>query len=347
MQCDELFEFERNKKGFTLTRYRCVDAPDITEIDIPSEYCSKPVTEIGNSAFEGAKYLRSVVIPDSIEQIGTDVFRDCTGLEEVRLPPKINYIPEFMFSGCSSLKSIDIPDGVTAINDNAFAYCVSLEELVLPASMKTIKSAACCYCTNLRSIVFQSNNVKVYTDAFGGCSVLSPETAMLSLVNDGDITAPFAYVNWQTVLRRDVFELVMKYDNFSGENTSMVFYMLFSEGLFAEYYPIMTESGWIYREENAAGFEELLSEILDGTRIDFPEVWECAELWITDRKLFGIIAAAAARRGETKGEPFPDRALLNKLIDHSAKIGRPELTAWLLEYKKRGFGFGAEDKYEL
>jgi len=139
----------------------------------------------------------------------------------------------------------------------------------------------------------------------------------------------------------------MKYDSFSETNKLVLFYMLFSEGLFADYYPIMTESGWIYREENAAGFEKLLSQILDGTRRFVTNFWECAEIWITDEKMLDGIAAASARRGETKGEPFPEMALLNKLIDHSTKLGRPDLTAWLLEYKKRRFGFGAEDKYEL
>lgn len=306
MQCDELFEFERNKKGFTLTRYRRVDDPDITEIDIPSEYCSEPVTEIGDSAFEGAKYLRSVVIPE----------------------------------------------GVTVINDNAFAYCVSLEELVLPASMKTIKSAACCYCTNLRSIVFQSNNVKMYSGTFHNCPALPPETVMLSLVPDSNISSPFVYsadvaFDWETALRRDVFELALKYDSFSEGDKSMVFYMLFFKNLFVDYYSIMTKSGWIYRDENAAGFEELLSQLLDGTRRFVTNFWECAEIWITDEKMLDGIAAAAARRGETKGEPFPEMALPNKLIEHFVKIGRPDLTAWLLEYKKRRFGFGAEDKYEL
>lgn len=347
MNCNELYEFKETEKGYTLTCYLMSDAADITDIEIPSEYRSKPVTEIGDSAFAGAKYLRSVIIPDSVLELGSEVFRNCKSLAKVKLPKNIYCIPAFAFDGCSSLKSIDLPDGVTAILDDAFVDCVSLEEIVLPKCFQNLDTSFS-GCTSLRSVVFQSEGVYVSLYAFDDCPALPPETVMRALVPGDDITAPFVYYydkgfGWWTALRQDVFELAMKYDSFSQTNKSMLFYMIFSEELFAAYYPIMHDSGWLYREENMTGFEKLLSDIFKGESKDAPKLWENMNIWVTDEKLIDGIIASAARRGEMNGE----RTFFDMLLERSVSLGKTEATAWLLEYKNREFGFDGEEKYEL
>lgn len=47
------------------------------------------------------------------------------------------------------------------------------------------------------------------------------------------------------------------------------------------------------------------------------------------------------------GDLLSDTEIVNALIDLSAKIGRIELTAWLLEHKNRNFGFDGGNKFEL
>ena len=347
MNSDELYEFKETEKGYALARYLMSNAAEITEIEIPSEYRSKPVTEIGGSAFKGAKYLRSVIIPDSVLELGTEVFRNCLSLTEVKLPKWIYCIPAFAFDGCSSLRSIDLPDGVTAILDDAFVDCVSLEEIVLPKCFQKLDTSFS-GCTNLRSVVFQSEGVYVSLYAFDDCPALPAETVMRALVPGDDITAPFVYYydkgfGWWTALRQDVFELAMKYNSFSQTNKSMLFYMIFSEELFAAYYPIMRDSGWLYREENMTGFEKMLSEILGGEFRDNPEVWENMDIWVTDEKLFdGIITQSARRPGANGG-----RTLWEKILERSVSLGKTEVTAWLLEYQKRKFGFDGGKALEL
>ena len=62
---------------------------------IPSSYQGKPVTSIGDLAFEGCSSLASVIIPDSVTSIGG-----------------------WAFEGCSSLASVIIPDSVTSIGES-------------------------------------------------------------------------------------------------------------------------------------------------------------------------------------------------------------------------------------
>ena len=55
------------------------------------------VTSIGRSAFEGCKFLTSIIIPDGVMSIG-----------------------KYAFSQCASLTSITIPASVTSIDDDVF-----------------------------------------------------------------------------------------------------------------------------------------------------------------------------------------------------------------------------------
>lgn len=347
MSFEDFCEFKETKSGYTLKKYLMKNSSQITHFEIPSEYRSKPVTAIDDSAFSGSKFLRSAVIPDAVLELGTEVFRNCPTLTEVKLPKGIYSIPAFTFDSCFSLKKIDIPDSVTAIYGDAFAYCISLEEIVLPKNFEILDA---CFgsCAILRSVVFQSKGVYVNKYAFDDCPALPAETVMRALVPGDDITVPFVYsgdegFNWRTALRQDVFELAVKYDSFSQTDKSMLFYMAFLEDLFAEIYPIMRDSGWLYRGENIMGFEKLLSDTLNGESKDNPKLWENMDIWITDEKLFDGIIASAARRGETNGE----QTFVDKLLERSVKYGKTEVTAWLLEYKNRRFGFNGGDKFDL
>lgn len=347
MNYEELYKFKKNKNGYTLESYLMKNSAEITELEIPSEYRSIPVTEIGNYAFSNAKYPRSVIIPDSVRELGSGVFMNCTSLAAVKLPKEITGIPPFMFDGCSSLKNIDLPDSVTAIHDGAFDGCEALEEVILPKNLKLLDSTFI-GCTSLRSVVFQSEvNVTPFT--FDDCPLLPAETVVLSLVPNNDITEPFISnnevpFNGIVVLRRDVFELAIKNDSLSKMSKDTIFICLFDGELFAEYYPIMRENGWLYRRANVRGFEKMLTRALFDRRYrDIPELWEHMEWWAADEKLLdGIFTLNAYKPKMNNG-----LVLWEKLLERSVKYSKTEVTAWLLEYKNRRFGFNGGDNFEL
>ncbi len=67
------------------------------DVIIPSIYNDKPVTSIGDSAFESCSSRTSITIPESVISIGDSAFK-----------------------GCRSLTSITIPESVISIGDSAF-----------------------------------------------------------------------------------------------------------------------------------------------------------------------------------------------------------------------------------
>ena len=83
-----------------------------TNVVITSQIGGKPVTEIGQYAFEAATTVESITIPDTVTKSG-----------------------EFAFQDCESLKTVNIPDSVTELSRGTFACCTSLEEITIPASV--------------------------------------------------------------------------------------------------------------------------------------------------------------------------------------------------------------------
>lgn len=105
------------------------------EIVIPNIYNGLPVIAIedyafGNSVFEDkSKYIKSIVIPDSIIQIGNSSFSYCVNLEKVIMSKKLINIGENAFSFCLKLTNIIIPQSVISIGEQAFYGCTALESI--------------------------------------------------------------------------------------------------------------------------------------------------------------------------------------------------------------------------
>lgn len=108
------YEYQVQGDGVAITSYKGKD----TVVEIPSEIRHRPVTEIGDYAFDRYDSLTEVTIPDSVTKIG-----------------------EGAFQGCSNLTEVTIPDSVTEIGKYAFAYCLNLEKISLPAYCKAADAA--------------------------------------------------------------------------------------------------------------------------------------------------------------------------------------------------------------
>ena len=122
LPASEGLEFELNSDK---TSYAVVDISCCTDTNvvIPSQYNSLPVTRISYQAFNYCSSLTSIVIPDSVTSIGDWAFLGCEKLTCVTIGDSVTSIGGEAFESCSSLTSIVIPDSVTAIDDYAFDGC--------------------------------------------------------------------------------------------------------------------------------------------------------------------------------------------------------------------------------
>ncbi len=108
----------------------------LSEVEIPSTYNGKPVTEIMMSttlfiteALEGGCKIKKITIPDSVTSIGDSAFKYCENLESITLPDGVTSIGEKAFMYCENLESITLPEGVTSIGYGAFSSCESLADV--------------------------------------------------------------------------------------------------------------------------------------------------------------------------------------------------------------------------
>ncbi|MDY3862215.1 MAG: leucine-rich repeat domain-containing protein [Ruminococcus sp.] len=132
-------------KTLTLTQYK----GSAVDIQVPSEYDGKPVTEIENSVFR-SQDIKSVSIPSSIKKIGNRAFSDCQKLEKVELAEGVEYIDTFAFSYAFALKEIKLPSTLKTIGQYAFTAC-AMEEVKIPEGVEEIGAFAFYQCENLKT----------------------------------------------------------------------------------------------------------------------------------------------------------------------------------------------------
>ena len=100
------------------------------------------VNEIGFRAFFMCEAIESLVIPDSVYDIKDAAFADCSSLKKIVLPNSINNLGHELFQGCISLESITIPQSVVCIREHALGYCKSLKKITIPQSVSLIEEEA-------------------------------------------------------------------------------------------------------------------------------------------------------------------------------------------------------------
>ena len=87
----------------------------------------RPLTTIGNGAFDGCSSLSSITLPTGVTSIGENAFRSCSSLSSITLPTGVTSIGNRAFYGCSSLSIITLPASLTSIGNYAFIGCSSLK----------------------------------------------------------------------------------------------------------------------------------------------------------------------------------------------------------------------------
>ena len=163
-----------------------ISPPPTGAVTVPSMLGGKPVTGIGDYAFEGCGALTSVTIPAGITRIGKWAFHDgeCNVSSFLVLSGSTSFkvVDGFLLSydgtvlvACPSAKSgtATIPAGVTTIAATAFDDCDNLTSVKFPESLTTIEEYSFHDCGQITSIVIPDGVTTIGQYAFSKCKRLA------------------------------------------------------------------------------------------------------------------------------------------------------------------------------
>ncbi len=174
-------------------------------ITIPSTIGGHPTMTIGDSAFQNATSLTSVIIPNSVRTIGGHAFQGCSSLTSVTIPSNVTIIGNYAFDSCTSLTAFDvstanlnyvsidgvlynkaimtliqcpirkagplsIPHRVITIGERACYQCQFLTSVTIPDGVTTIGIRSFAGCINLTSIILPDSITAINRVAFASCS---------------------------------------------------------------------------------------------------------------------------------------------------------------------------------
>ncbi len=108
---------------------------------------------IKNYSFKGLTNLKTIKLPNTLENIDTRVFEDCTNLSDIQFPNSVRGIGVKVFNNCLSLKSLILPKNLLSGTIGSLGYCPSLESLKMPMIPNLwIISETISDCPNVKSL---------------------------------------------------------------------------------------------------------------------------------------------------------------------------------------------------
>ena len=165
---EEDFAYEMEDGEIVITDY----VGTAREIHIPKMMNDRPVTTIGESAFEEYDLTR-IILPDSVKTIAESAFSDCVCLEEIDMGDGVKAIEQYAFIGCEKLSKVKLSDSLESIGNSAFERCTNLAEISLPDSLLEIEKSAFDRCSSLNSVKLPEGLEYLGPCAFEGCTALS------------------------------------------------------------------------------------------------------------------------------------------------------------------------------
>ena len=124
----------------------------------------KSVETIGNSAFEGCLYMKTIEFEEGskLHTIGERAFCMCENLPEFHCPDSCKVIEggAFMFS---DIKQIDLGQ-VERIDGYAFYQCSDINNVVIPSSVQEVGTYVFAKCDSLDNVIILGDEPKTFKD---------------------------------------------------------------------------------------------------------------------------------------------------------------------------------------
>ncbi len=180
------FKLYDNGYGYSIGYYSGRDE----NLIIPDNFAGKPVTIITRGVFQHHTELKTVIVPDTVEEMRQYTFQGCTSLYYVKLSEKLKTIGNCSFYGCSSLVEITIPDSVTSLGSLMFQNCYSLKTVNLGKNTSSIGPYTFDGCTALTDVTI---GIKLGTSGFNDIFNSASMNLPVSLVKV-DVSADNPYL---------------------------------------------------------------------------------------------------------------------------------------------------------
>ncbi len=169
---------------------------------------------ISSSCFKNCTSLKTISLPEGIEEIGSSAFDGCSALTGIAIPASVTTIGETAFQYCSSIASLTFGERseLNSIGRKAF-YCggnykprnEELQTVILPEGLEAIGSDAFTYCISLKWVVIPST-----LQSFGGTSVFN-HCDSLQLFYKGDPTT------WSSIKNANSLTKIVHYFSLEAE----------------------------------------------------------------------------------------------------------------------------------
>lgn len=199
----EGLEYSITDNGYTITGYTGTSE----SVVVPAIQNDIIVTKIEESAFEDNIAIKSIIVPNTVEEIGEGAFKGCVNLEEMSLPFVggnrnanatkdcvlgyiFGYTEKFALGGLPltqqyyasqdylfyyiplTLRKVELTDAYY-IPYGAFYGCSYITQIILPQSVYGIGSSAFNNCKDLRSILLPKGTINIGMNAFKSCQSLT------------------------------------------------------------------------------------------------------------------------------------------------------------------------------
>lgn len=106
------------------------------DLKLPEEIFGRKITEIGSSVFMKSD-VRTVIIPDTVENIIGIAFDDCENLEEIVFGKGVKSIYASIRE-CPKLHTVVLNEGLESIGKGCFSELPALKSIIIPSTVKEI-----------------------------------------------------------------------------------------------------------------------------------------------------------------------------------------------------------------
>ena len=159
----DIVALTHKSSGASYVHHFSIESPDYKEVD------GIIYTSDMQSLVSCSIDADDVTIPEGVTQIACHAFFK-SHLKSVRLPDSLNDIQRGAFEDCKMLEKVDFGKGLTDIGIDVFRGCKSLKSVVLPPQIKLIKQNAFMN-SGLESIVLNNGLEGINTCAFSGTDI--------------------------------------------------------------------------------------------------------------------------------------------------------------------------------